>query len=115
VIHRDFEGIRHSADLSDPAVQQKLAAKVMEEIRSVQGELAGIVEPVDVQDIQRSSSIPIWSGVSPQLSKMTAIMFRRKQKPPLNGASALQASAINLVVMRLCGMMLFRSARSSRA
>jgi len=51
VIHRDFEGLRHSADLSDPAVQQKLAAKVMEEIRPVQGELAGIVEPVDVQAI----------------------------------------------------------------
>jgi type III restriction enzyme len=51
VIHRDFEGLRHSADLSDPAVQQKLAAKVMEEIRPVQGELAGIIEPVDVQDI----------------------------------------------------------------
>jgi type III restriction enzyme len=51
VIHRDFEGLRHSADLSDPAVQQRLAAKVMEEIRPVQGELAGIVEPVDVQDI----------------------------------------------------------------
>jgi type III restriction enzyme len=51
MIHRDFEGLRHSADLSDPAVQQKLAAKVMEEIRPVQGELAGIIEPVDVQDI----------------------------------------------------------------
>jgi type III restriction enzyme len=51
VIHRDFEGLRRSADLSDPSVQQKLAAKVMEEIRPVQGELAGIVEPVDVQAI----------------------------------------------------------------
>jgi type III restriction enzyme len=51
VIHRDFEGLRRSADLSDPSVQQKLAAKVMEEIRPVQGELAGIVEQVDVQAI----------------------------------------------------------------
>lgn len=51
VIHREFEGLRRSADLSDPAVQQKLTAKVMEEIRPVQGELAGIVEQVDVQAI----------------------------------------------------------------
>jgi type III restriction enzyme len=51
VIHRDFEGLRRSADLSDPTVQQKLAAKVLEEIRPAQGELAGIVEPVDVQAI----------------------------------------------------------------
>ncbi|MCL2659164.1 MAG: DEAD/DEAH box helicase family protein [Acidobacteriaceae bacterium] len=51
VIHRDFEGLRRSADLCDPAVQQNLTAKVMEEIRPVQGELAGIAEQVDVQEI----------------------------------------------------------------
>lgn len=36
-IRHDFDGANHSANLSDPAVQQKLAAKVMEEIRPVQG------------------------------------------------------------------------------
>ncbi|PSH05051.1 MAG: type III restriction endonuclease subunit R [Acidobacteria bacterium] len=51
VIHRDFEGLRRSADLTDPATQQKLVAKVMEEIRPVQPELAGIGEQIDVQAI----------------------------------------------------------------
>jgi len=51
VIHRDFERLRHSADLHDPEVKQKLVAKVLEEIRPAQGELAGIVAPVDVQSI----------------------------------------------------------------
>lgn len=51
VIHREFERLRHSKDLNAPEVQQKIVAKVMEEVRPVQGELAGIVEQVDVPAI----------------------------------------------------------------
>jgi type III restriction enzyme len=51
VIHREFERLRRSEDLKAPEVQQKIIARVMEEIRPVQGELAGIVEQVDVSAI----------------------------------------------------------------
>lgn len=51
VIHREFERLRHSKDLKAPEVQQKIVAKVMEEVRPIQGELAGIVEQVDVPAI----------------------------------------------------------------
>lgn len=51
VIHREFERLRRSTDLKTPEVQQKIVAKVMEEIRPVQGELAGIVDHVDVQAV----------------------------------------------------------------
>ena len=51
VIHREFEKLRRSTDLKTPEVQQKIVAKVMEEIRPAQGELAGVVEQVDVQAI----------------------------------------------------------------
>jgi type III restriction enzyme len=51
VIHREFERLSRSADLKAPDVQQKIIAKVMEEIRPAQGELAGVVEPVDVPAI----------------------------------------------------------------
>lgn len=48
VIHREFERLRRSTDLKAPDVQQKIVARVMEEIRPVQGELAGIIEQADV-------------------------------------------------------------------
>ncbi|HTU45822.1 MAG TPA: DEAD/DEAH box helicase family protein [Bryobacteraceae bacterium] len=48
VIHREFERLRRSADLKAPDAQQKIVARVMEEIRPVQGELAGIVKQADV-------------------------------------------------------------------
>jgi type III restriction enzyme len=51
IIHREFEKLRRSTDLKSPEVQQKIVAKVMEEIRPVQGELAGVVEQVDVRAI----------------------------------------------------------------
>ncbi len=51
VIHREFERLSRSADLKALDVQQKIIAKVMEEIRPAQGELAGVVEPVDVPAI----------------------------------------------------------------
>lgn len=51
VIHREFERLRRSTDLKAPEVQQKIVAKVLDEMRPVQGELAGIVEQVDVQAI----------------------------------------------------------------
>ena len=51
VIHREFEKLRRSTDLKTPEIQQKIVAKVMEQIRPVQGELAGVVEQVDVQTI----------------------------------------------------------------
>ncbi len=51
VIHREFEKLRRSTDLKSPDVQQKIVARVMDEIRPVQGELAGVVEQVDVQAI----------------------------------------------------------------
>jgi len=51
VIHREFERLRRSADLKAPDVQQKIVAKVMEEIEPAQAELTGIVEHVDVPAI----------------------------------------------------------------
>ena len=51
IIHREFEKLRRSTDLKSPEVQQKIVAKVMEEIRPVQGELTGVVEHLDVQAI----------------------------------------------------------------
>lgn len=51
VIHREFERLRRSSDLTTPDVQQKIVAKVIEEIRPVQGQLAGIGEQVDVPAI----------------------------------------------------------------
>ena len=51
VIHREFEKLRRSTDLKTPEIQQKIVAKVMEQIRPVQGELAGVVEQLDVQTI----------------------------------------------------------------
>jgi type III restriction enzyme len=51
IIHREFEKLRRSTDLKTPEIQQKIVAKVMEQIRPAQGELAGVVEQVDVQTI----------------------------------------------------------------
>ena len=51
VIHREFERLSRSADLKAPDVQQKIIARVMEEIRPVQGEMTAIIEPVDVAGI----------------------------------------------------------------
>lgn len=51
VIHREFERLRRSSDLTTPDVQQKIVAKVIDEIRPVQGQLAGIGEQVDVRAI----------------------------------------------------------------
>jgi type III restriction enzyme len=51
VIHQEFERLSRSADLKAPDVQQKIIARVMEEIRPVQGELTAMVESVDVAGI----------------------------------------------------------------
>ena len=51
VIHREFEKLRRSTDLKTPDIQQKIVAKVLEQIRPIQGELAEVVEQVDVQTI----------------------------------------------------------------
>jgi len=51
VIHREFERLKSSADLKGHEVQQQIVARVTEAIRPVQGELAGVVEPVDVSAI----------------------------------------------------------------
>jgi type III restriction enzyme len=51
VIHREFEKLRRSTDLKAPEVREKIAAKAMEDLRPIQGELAGVVEEVDVQTI----------------------------------------------------------------
>jgi len=51
VIHREFEGLRRSVDLKSPEVQQKIADKVTEALRPVQGELAGVTKPLDVAAI----------------------------------------------------------------
>ena len=51
VIHREFERLRRSTDLQAPDVQQRIVAKVMEEIQPVQGELAGVVEQMNVPAI----------------------------------------------------------------
>ena len=64
VIHRDFERLRRSADLHDPEVKQKLIAKVLEEIRPAQGELAGVVAPIDVQSIvDKTASVYIENSI----------------------------------------------------
>jgi len=51
VIHRDFEKLRRSTDLKAPEVREKIAAKAMEDLQPIQGELAGVAEEVDVQTI----------------------------------------------------------------
>jgi len=51
VIHREFERLSRSADLKAPDVQQKIIARVMEDIRPVQGELTAVIEPVDVAGV----------------------------------------------------------------
>jgi type III restriction enzyme len=56
VIHREFEGLRRSLDLKSPEVQQKIVARVMEEIRPVQGQLAGVTPVVDVAGIVAKTS-----------------------------------------------------------
>ncbi len=51
VIHREFERLSRSSDLQNPEVQQKIVARVLEEMQPVQGQLAGMVEQVHVQAI----------------------------------------------------------------
>jgi type III restriction enzyme len=51
VIHREFERLSRSSDLQNPEVQQKIVARVLEEMQPVQGQLAEMVEQVDVQAI----------------------------------------------------------------
>ncbi len=51
VIRQDFERLTRSGDLKTHEVQQKLIARVTEAIRPAQGELTGIVEPMDVAAI----------------------------------------------------------------
>lgn len=51
VITQDFERLKRSGDLTTPEVQEKLIARVQEEIRPAQPELAGIAEPLDVRTI----------------------------------------------------------------
>jgi type III restriction enzyme len=51
VIRQDFERLKRSGDLKAPEVQQKLVTMVREAIRPVQGELAGVTEPLDVSAI----------------------------------------------------------------
>ena len=51
IIHRDFERLRRSLDLRASDVREKIAAKAMEDLRPMQGELVGITEQIDVQTI----------------------------------------------------------------
>ena len=51
MIHREFERLKSSADLKTHEVQQQIIARVTEEMRPAEGELAGVVEPVDVSSI----------------------------------------------------------------
>ena len=51
VIHREFEKLRHSTDLKASGIREKIAAKAMEDLRPMQGELTGIAEQVDVRTI----------------------------------------------------------------
>lgn len=51
VIHQEFERLRRSTDLKAPDVQEKIVAKVMEQIQPAQGELEAVVEQVDVPSI----------------------------------------------------------------
>jgi len=55
-MHRSYSRLTRSSELTSPEVQQKIVASVMEEIRPLQGELSGIVEPVDVAEVVRKAT-----------------------------------------------------------
>lgn len=56
MMHRSYSRLTRSSELTSPDVQQKMVASLMEEIRPLQGELSGIVEPVDVADVVRKTT-----------------------------------------------------------
>jgi type III restriction enzyme len=55
-MHRSYSRLTRSSELTSPEVQQKIVASVMQEIRPLQGELSGIVEPVDVAEVVRKAT-----------------------------------------------------------
>jgi type III restriction enzyme len=55
-MHRSYSRLTRSSELTSPEVQQKIVASVMEEIRPLQGELSGMVEPVDVAEVVRKAT-----------------------------------------------------------
>ena len=56
MMHRSYSRLTRSSELTSPDVQQKMVASLMAEIRPLQGELSGIVEPVDVADVVRKTT-----------------------------------------------------------
>jgi type III restriction enzyme len=56
MMHRSYSRLMRSSELTSPDVQQKMVASLMEEIRPLQGELSGIVEPVDIADVVRKTT-----------------------------------------------------------
>jgi type III restriction enzyme len=56
VVQRDFNRLTRSAELTSPEVQQKIIDKVIEAIRPVQGQLAGVVDTVDVAATVRKTT-----------------------------------------------------------
>jgi type III restriction enzyme len=56
MMHRSYSRLTRSSELTSPDVQQKMVASLMEEIRPLQGELSGIVEPVDVAEVVRKAT-----------------------------------------------------------
>ena len=56
MIQQDFERLTRSGDLKTHEVQQQLVARVTEAMRPAQGELAGVIEPVDVAAIVKKTT-----------------------------------------------------------
>src|SRR5271157_3241963 len=55
-MHRSYSRLTRSSELTSPEVQQKIVASVMEEIRPLQGELSGMIEPVNVAEVVRKAT-----------------------------------------------------------
>ena len=51
VIHRDYERLPRSSDLAKPEIQKEIAEKVRAAVAPAQGELEGVAEKVDIEQV----------------------------------------------------------------
>ncbi|HEX7320439.1 MAG TPA: DEAD/DEAH box helicase family protein [bacterium] len=70
VIHQGFEHLPVSADLTKPEIMKQITEKVKEMITSVQKELEGIVEPVNMDDVV-AKTITMWTEFSIDIPRIT--------------------------------------------
>lgn len=56
VIHREFERLRRSTDLAAPDVQQKIVARVTEQLQPAQAQLPEVAAPLDVAAIVNTTT-----------------------------------------------------------